>query len=161
MYSLPIELFTSVLEALSNDMVKILVERGKSLKGATIGKLTIPSKKYTALTLEDEDRGLLKSYPLEEIVKVKVKNETAIPKGTYKLVLDYSNRFKRIMPHILDVPGFDGVRIHSGNKKEDTEGCILLGKTRVGDDRIADSRVAYAAFMAAIAGENNIEITII
>jgi len=57
----------------------------------------------------------------------KVFGETAIPAGNYKIIVDYSPKFKKNVPHILDVPGFDGIRIHPGNDAEDTEGCLLPG----------------------------------
>ena len=51
------------------------------------------------------------------------------------------------MPHILNVPGFDGIRIHSGNTDKDTEGCILLGQTWDGkSDFIGSSRIVFNKF---------------
>ena len=66
-------------------------------------------------TLEDPDRGLDSKMTEPEILSKKIYGETAIPTGTYKLVIDYSNRFKKRMPHILNVPGYDGIRLHTGN----------------------------------------------
>lgn len=71
-------------------------------------------------TLEDKWRNLTKEK--------KIPGETCIPAGRYRVVMDYSNRFKRVMPHILDVKYFEGVRIHAGNIRADTDGCILLGQ---------------------------------
>ena len=74
-----------------------------------------------------------------EIAAVKVKGKTAIPTGTYPVMMSYSPRFKKQMPLICGVKGFEGIRIHSGNSAEDTEGCILCGKnTEVG--RITNSK---------------------
>jgi hypothetical protein len=57
----------------------------------------------------------------------KIYRETAIPSGNYKMIVDYSPKFKKNIPHILNVPGFEGIRIHPGNDAEDTEGCLLPG----------------------------------
>lgn len=68
-------------------------------------------------------------WTLEDVVRTgpKVYGQTAIPKGRYSVIWNMSNRFKKIMPLLLDVPNFAGVRIHAGNTSADTEGCLLLG----------------------------------
>lgn len=86
-------------------------------------------------------------WVLEDTVRepgVKIAGATAIPFGTYKVVLDFSHRFQRIMPHIVDVPGFDGIRIHAGNTVADTSGCLIVGTVRVGAT-VIHSRDAYNA----------------
>lgn len=87
-------------------------------KTYTIGKLFIDGA-YFSDTLEDIPR------------EVKVQNETCIPTGTYKVILNESNRFKRIMPLLLNVPGFEGIRIHAGNTEANTSGCILVGRNSI------------------------------
>ena len=87
-------------------------------------------------------------YTLEDVVREgeKVNGQTAIPIGTYDVIIDDSTRFGRPMPHILNVPNFTGVRIHSGNTSKDTEGCILLGHTYAGKDFIGNSKSAFDVF---------------
>jgi hypothetical protein len=100
---------------------------------STIGDLLIDGK-FFCFTLEDVPRA------------VKIPGETAIPEGTYQVITNYSNRFKTVMPLLLNVPNFEGVRFHSGNSSADTEGCILLGFTK-SKDFICNSRKAFNAFM--------------
>lgn len=87
-------------------------------------------------------------YTLEDVVREgeKVDGKTAIPVGTYDVIIDDSTRFGRPMPHILNVPNFTGVRIHAGNTSKDTEGCILLGHTYAGKDFIGNSKSAFDVF---------------
>ena len=109
--------------------MKIQIKRLHKTDKSTIGELTIDGK-FECYTLEDIERD------------VKIKSETAISKGTYKVIINQSNRFKRLMPLLLNVPNFEGVRIHAGNTNHDTEGCILVGRTR-SIDFIGQSRKAY------------------
>lgn len=89
---------------------------------------------------------------LEDTVRatgVKVYGETAIPSGKYKFIMTMSNRFKKIMPLLLNVTGFDGIRIHSGNTSVDTHGCILLGtNNEVG--KVTQSTIAYNKLISLI-----------
>ena len=79
---------------------------------------------------------------LSEINAKKVYGETAIPAGKYEVVVTWSNKFKQYMPLLLNVPGYSGVRIHSGNSAADSLGCILVGKnTQVG--KVLNSRSWY------------------
>jgi hypothetical protein len=74
------------------------------------------------------------AYSLEDPEReFKIKGDTAIPRGRYKVILSMSARFKKELPLLLDVPGFSGVRIHGGNTKKDTLGCPLIGKQRKGN----------------------------
>jgi hypothetical protein len=108
----------------------------------TIGRLYINGV-YACDTLEDKDRGLDNdTMSIAEIKAVKVPGETAIPTGKYEVSITYSPRFKRMMPLLSGVKGFDGVRIHSGNTHKDTEGCILVGRNKV-VGKVLDSRYTY------------------
>ncbi len=92
--------------------------------------------------------GVFECYVLEDVVRPagqKAFGRTAIPAGTYGVAVTMSNRFRRLMPLLLDVPGFTGVRIHSGNTAADTEGCLLLGLDRK-TDFVGRSRDAYSRF---------------
>jgi hypothetical protein len=102
--------------------MKLVLIRDQSDIDGTFGKLYINGL-FQCHTLEDMDRHL-------EDGGKKVPAQTAIPRGEYKVIIDFSNRFKKEMMHVLDVPQFAGIRIHSGNTHEDTEGCILLGNGR-------------------------------
>ena len=103
---------------------------------STIGKLVVDGT-FFCYTLEDKDR-FLETNP-----EGKVYGETAIPRGKYQIVIDFSNRFKRELPRLLLVPGFEGIRIHPGNTDKDTHGCILVGTSIVNDDFIGNSRAAF------------------
>jgi hypothetical protein len=87
-------------------------------------------------------------YTLEDVVRVpgasKVYGKTAIAAGIYNVVITMSNRFKRLLPLLLNVPEFEGVRIHPGNTSKDTDGCLLVGETKQLPDFIGNSRVAFA-----------------
>jgi hypothetical protein len=108
--------------------------------------------------------GVFECYTLEDVVRTgpKVPGATAIPEGQYRVVIDYSNRFKRQMPHVLNVPGFEGIRIHSGNVDADTEGCILLGQTRA-KDFIGSSKLAFGKFypkLVAALAQGEVTLTV-
>ena len=118
-------------------------------KGYSIGILSIDGKRFCE-SVEDEDRGLKQTDSLETIKAKKVKGKTAIPVGTYEIKITYSPRFKKNLPLLLNVPGFDGIRIHSGNTADDTEGCLIYGKnTEVG--KVTNSRFWTNQVIEAIA----------
>lgn len=119
--------------------MQIELHRKYRKNGYTIGLLYINGQ-LVCNTLEDTDRGLTSAMSVNDIAAVKVKGKTAIPTGSYPVIMSYSPRFKKQMPLICGVKGFEGIRIHSGNSAEDTEGCILCGKnTEVG--RITSSKM--------------------
>jgi hypothetical protein len=114
--------------------------------GKTYGLLDIDGE-FFGHTLEDEDR------KLEVNPTGKIYGETAIPRGMYPVVLDFSARFKRTLPHVLGVTGFEGIRIHSGNTSADTHGCILVGDVRTASG-IAQSAIAMARLMDKLMGSH-------
>ena len=124
----------------------------------TIGKLYIDDV-YFSDTVEDVDRGLYSYMNMGEISKIKVKDETAIPYGKYKVRLSMSPRFKKILPEIMNVPGFTGVRIHNGNWASDSSGCIIVGKNTV-KGGVTQSKVTMSKLMEKLKGQTDIEIEI-
>ena len=111
----------------------------------TIGELYI-NEKYVTDTLEDRVR------PEGE----KVYGKTAIPEGAYEMVLSYSPRFKKILPEILNVPNFTGIRIHCLNKAEESEGCIGVGEWNGKDTNwISNSRKTFNKLFALLEEANN------
>ena len=106
--------------------------------------------------------GIYHSYALEDKVREgkKVNGQTAIPTGSYDVIVDVSTRFGKSLPHILNVPNFTGVRIHAGNTSKDTEGCILLGHTWAGKDFIGNSKIAFDSFFEKLEKAKKATITI-
>lgn len=94
----------------------------------TIGKLYIDDI-YFCDTIEDTVRDLNKNGKFDNGEK-KVHSKTAIPYGTYEIKWTYSPRFKKYTPQLMNVPSFEGIRIHAGNTSTDTEGCLILGKNK-------------------------------
>ena len=114
------------------------LERAQYKPNSTIGRLYVD--------------GRLECYTLEDGIRThKVYGETAIPPGRYAVAVTYSPHFRRNLPLVCDVPGFEGVRIHPGNKPADTLGCILVGRHwNEGEESIAASRVAFDALFPKI-----------
>jgi hypothetical protein len=96
---------------------------------STMGELSVDGK-FECFTLEDKVRA------------VKIHGETAIPEGIYEVTITFSDKFNKSLPLLMDVPNFEGIRIHSGNTKADTEGCILVGQTK-SQDFVGNSRAAF------------------
>lgn len=96
--------------------------------------------------------GVFHSYTLEDCVRsIKIPGRTAIPAGRYEVIINWSARFKRPLPLLLNVPYFVGVRIHAGNTDIDTVGCILVGRTRQ-VDYIGESRKAFDSLFKWLTG---------
>ena len=127
--------------------MKLELKRLHRTNNSTIGELYV--------------NGVFECYTLEDVEReVKIKSETAIPKGTYKIIVTMSNRFKRLLPLLINVPDFQGVRIHSGNTNHDTEGCILVGQIR-SKDFIGKSRKAFDNLFKKMQKAKSITIEIV
>tara|TARA_R110000782_G_scaffold190556_2_gene280422 strand:- start:1415 stop:1810 length:396 start_codon:yes stop_codon:yes gene_type:complete len=116
--------------------MKLELKRKIFTDDSTIGELYIDGV-FTCYTLEDKVRDK------------KIYGITAIDYGEYEVIISYSNRFKQFMPLLLKVPNFEGIRIHSGNKSADTEGCILVGSSK-SLNFIGNSRVTYRGLFAKL-----------
>lgn len=113
----------------------------------TIGKLYIDDV-YFCDTIEDTVRDLNKNGKFDNGEK-KIHSKTAIPYGTYEIKWTYSPRFKKYTPQLMNVPSFEGIRIHAGNTSADTEGCLILGKNKqVG--KVLNSRATINKFYSII-----------
>lgn len=110
--------------------MNITLKRVAKKSSYTIGKMYINGT-YFCDTLEDTDRNITNNMNPTFIKSKKIHSKTAIPTGTYKVILNVSPKFRRILPRLIDVPGFDGILIHRGNTAEDTAGCILVGENKV------------------------------
>jgi hypothetical protein len=127
-------------------MIKLYLKRTYKGDKYTIGDLYVNGK-WFCNTLEDVVR------------EIKIPNETAIPFGTYKVIVNMSPRFKRLLPRLLNVPGFDGILIHRGNTPSDTSGCILVGENKV-KGKVINSTPYEKKLVEILKDENDISITI-
>lgn len=118
--------------------MRFTLQRGQSKSGVTLSRLTL-GEKFICDVLEDEVREV-KGQP---VAKWKVHGKTAIPVGVYEVVAQNSPRFGPDTLTLLNVPGFQYIRIHAGNSAEDTEGCLLPG-LRMSETRVVSSRAALA-----------------
>ena len=137
--------------------MKIKVKRRYLGEKYTIGSLFIDGE-YFCDTLEDPVRDINRNGTFDGDEK-KVYGETAIPYGTYAVILSMSPRFGRILPLLLDVSHFEGIRIHAGNTEKDTLGCILVGENKV-KGKVINSRVWEKNLMERLAGQTDITIEI-
>lgn len=149
--------------------MKLKIWRKWPKKGYCIGIFYVSGKRLCE-SLEDEDRGLVQTMPTGKINQVKVYGKTAIPKGTYKVVLSVSPKFKDrawakkyggLVPEITNVKGWTGVRIHPANSASELLGCCAPGdNTVVG--KVTNSTKRYYELMNKLvpAWEKGEEITI-
>lgn len=138
--------------------MRIKLVRKYRKENYTIGKLYLNGV-YFCDTIEDRDRGLDDTMSVEEILRLKKYGTTCIPYGTYKVQITYSPKYKKLMPLIVNVKGFSGIRIHSGNTAADTLGCLIVGKnTQVG--MVTQSRKTYNELFSILSKEKDITIEI-
>jgi hypothetical protein len=140
-------------------MIKLKLIRDTFTDNCTLGKLYVNGE-YFCETLEDKDRGLHQDLSVEENTRLKVYGETCIPYGKYKVIVTPSVRLKRTLPLLVNVEGFQGIRIHKGNSKKDTLGCVILGTTR-GVDAVYQSTVQEERIVKLLKDEKEIEIEIV
>lgn len=138
---------------------ELKVVRDTYTKNSTQGRLYINGT-FFCDTLEDVCRDLNKDGDLDDKGETKIAGETAIPSGSYKMIVNVSERFKILMPLLVKVKDFEGVRIHAGNTKDDTHGCILVGLTRIRDG-VGQSRAAFAKLMDELKKYDKYKITIV
>ena len=132
--------------------MKLILTRIARKAEYTIGRLEDENGKKLCDTLEP----IWRNYDGGEL---KIPKKSAIPEGTYRVVTTYSLRFGKYLPLLVGVPGFEGVRIHSGNTNKDTEGCILVGQNlQVG--KVLWSRITLEKLMKLIENEKEIYIII-
>ena len=120
--------------------MEIIIRRTAFKEGYTIGNLYILPEQvnneekavpeWFCDTMEPTTRKLTSRMPLTIIRRHKIIGKTAIPTGRYRILITRSRRFGRWLPLLMNVKGFEGIRIHAGNKPEDTRGCILPGFNR-------------------------------
>ena len=118
-------------------MTDFILQRVQQDDDVTIGGLSIGGH-HVCWVCEDAVREI----PGEPVETWKIKGETAIPTGRYKIERTFSNRFQMTTPQLMDVPGFTGIRIHAGNTAADTEGCLLPGMERR-PNGVGSSQLAY------------------
>ena len=132
--------------------MKLVLTRHARRADYTIGRLEDENGKKICDTLEP----IWRNYDGGEM---KIPRKSAIPEGSYRVVVTKSRRFQKYLPLLVGVPGFEGVRIHAGNTSRDTEGCILVGQNiQVG--KVLWSRITLEKLMKLIENEKEIYLTI-
>lgn len=139
--------------------MKLKLIRQDFTKDSTIGSLYIDDH-FFCYVLEDCDRGLDQKMSALEIKARKIFGVTAIPTGTYKVITSMSARMKRLLPEIINVPGYTGIRIHRGNHAVDTLGCLIVGM-RKAYNCVFESSAAETALMRMLKGQKDVTLEII
>ncbi|WP_300905653.1 DUF5675 family protein [uncultured Bacteroides sp.] len=144
--------------------MKLLLRRKYKAENYTIGDLSVDGR-FFCHTIEDTVRELPARCPDTSAgrscrCREKVYARTAIPAGTYKVTMQYSPRFRRVLPYLHDVLHFLGILIHSGNTEADSAGCIIVGKNTV-KGKVTESRKTSDALNALLAKASDIEIEIV
>lgn len=134
----------------------VVIYRKWREKGYTISRMYVDGKFFCHI-LEDEDRGLMQGMSVGEIMNIKLAGKTAIPVGNYKIIRQWSPRFKKILPSIPNVKGFAGIRMHGGNKSADTDGCPLFGEADEKNirDWVSNSQKQFKRFDTLLQVNNN------
>lgn len=128
--------------------MEIRLKRIARKDGYTIGQMSLNGD-YFCDTLEDTDRGLNSAMSVDEILSKKRKGITAIPTGEYDVILTFSPRFKRVLPLLLNVPGYQYIRVHNGNRPDSTEGCLLVGENKA-KGQVLNSRATLEKLMSVL-----------
>lgn len=123
----------------------------------TVGKLYLNGV-YFCDTLEDKNRDLNKNGIFDGAEK-KVYAQTCIPFGQYKVIINQSSRFKRLMPRLLNVPHFDGILIHNGVTEKNSAGCILVGS--YDGQKLVRSKEIFNKLFEIMKYYNDIQISIV
>jgi hypothetical protein len=136
--------------------MKLRLERRFFGEEYTISDLMVNGDKLCEV-IEDKVRDLNEDGDLNDPGEGKVFGETAIPYGTYEIDLTMSPKFQRLLPILIDVPHFTGIRIHRGNTAKDTHGCLLPGenkaKGQVLNSTIYEMDIVSAIYQAKLRGE--------
>lgn len=130
--------------------MELLLKRRYKGPTYTVGSLYLNGK-YFCDTIEDKVRDLTK--------EPKVKHQTAIPEGTYKVIVNMSPKFKRELPRLLNVPHFEGILIHEGSSAEHSSGCVIPGENKI-KGKVINSAKYVKELIALLKKDSNNSIKI-
>lgn len=129
--------------------MELLLKRKHFTSLSTVSELYINGEFFSHI-LEDVDRALDSNMGRERIGWLKQYGKTAIPYGRYEVVISYSHKFKKYLPLLVNVPGYDGIRFHPGNYHTDTEGCLLPGIYGTTPDFVGKSVLTFNKLMSIL-----------